>query len=74
MRNTPQDLLDMINDPSFSMFDQWEAQALAMIQVKADCYLYSSLVQGDRSGLHAASSRKHRKDISRVDKKIRARR
>ncbi|GMA99070.1 nickel-dependent lactate racemase [Pelosinus sp. IPA-1] len=43
MRNTPQDLLDMINDSSFSMFDQWEAQALAMIQVKADCYLYSSL-------------------------------
>ncbi len=43
MRNTPQALLDMINEPSFSMFDQWEAQALAMIQVKADCYLYSSL-------------------------------
>lgn len=43
MRNTPQDLLDMINDSSFSMFDQWEAQALAMIQVKAECYLYSSL-------------------------------
>lgn len=43
MRNTPQDLLDMINEPSFSMFDQWEAQKLAMIQIKADCYLYSSL-------------------------------
>lgn len=43
MRNTPQDLLDMINDPAFSMFDQWEAQALAMIQVKSECYLYSSL-------------------------------
>lgn len=43
MRNTPQDLLDMINEPSFSMFDQWEAQKLAMIQMRADCYLYSSL-------------------------------
>lgn len=43
MRNTPQDLLDMINEPSFSMFDQWEAQKLAMIQTRADCYLYSSL-------------------------------
>jgi nickel-dependent lactate racemase len=43
MRTTPQDLLDMINEPAFSMFDQWEAQALAMIQVKADCYLYSCL-------------------------------
>lgn len=45
MRNTSQDLLDMINEPSFSMFDQWQVQALAMIQVKADCYLYSSLDQ-----------------------------
>jgi len=43
MRNTPQELLDMINDPSFSMFDQWEAQTLAMLRVKADIYLYSLL-------------------------------
>ncbi len=33
----------MINEPSFSMFDQWQVQALAMIQSKAECYLYSSL-------------------------------
>ncbi|MBP2626544.1 MAG: hypothetical protein H6Q68_1255 [Firmicutes bacterium] len=43
MRNTPQALLDMINDPTFSMFDQWQVQALAMIRVKAECYLYSVL-------------------------------
>lgn len=43
MRSTPQDLLAMINEPSFSMFDQWEAQKLAMIQMQADCYLYSLL-------------------------------
>lgn len=43
MRSTPQELLTMINDPSFSMFDQWEAQKLAMIQMQADCYLYSLL-------------------------------
>ncbi|TCL38289.1 nickel-dependent lactate racemase [Anaerospora hongkongensis] len=43
MRETPQELLDMINDESFSMFDQWEAQVQAMIQLKADCYLYSSI-------------------------------
>ena len=41
MRNTPQALLDMINDPTFSMFDQWQVQTLAMIRMKADCYLYS---------------------------------
>ena len=43
MRETPQELLDMINDENFSMFDQWEAQVQAMIQLKAACYLYSSL-------------------------------
>lgn len=43
MRKTPQELLDMINEPSFRLFDQWEAQKQAMIQIKADCYLYSSL-------------------------------
>ncbi|MDR3559952.1 MAG: nickel-dependent lactate racemase [Negativicutes bacterium] len=43
MRETPQQLLDMINDPSFSMFDQWQVQVQAMIQLKADCYLYSTL-------------------------------
>ena len=43
MRKTPQELLDMINDPSFSMFDQWEAQTLAMLRVKSDIYLYSLL-------------------------------
>jgi len=43
MRDSAQALLDMINEPGFSMFDQWEAQALAIIQLKADCYLYSAM-------------------------------
>ncbi len=43
MRETPQELLDMINDPAFSMFDQWQVQVQAMVQLKADCYLYSTL-------------------------------
>jgi nickel-dependent lactate racemase len=43
MRQTPQELLDMINDPAFSMFDQWQVQVQAIIQLKADCYLYSTL-------------------------------
>lgn len=42
-RKTPQELLDMINEPSYRLFDQWEAQKQAMIQLKADCYLYSTL-------------------------------
>ncbi|WP_088186295.1 nickel-dependent lactate racemase [Desulfosporosinus sp. FKA] len=43
MRETPKDLLEMINDPSFSMFDQWEAQRLAMIQEWSDIIVYSTL-------------------------------
>ncbi|MBC2727775.1 nickel-dependent lactate racemase [Desulfosporosinus sp.] len=43
MRNSPKELLEMINEPTFQMFDQWEAQRLAMIQEWADVYLYSLL-------------------------------
>lgn len=43
MRNTPQELLDMICEPGFCLFDQWQVQVQAIIQIKADCYLYSSL-------------------------------
>jgi len=43
MRDTAKDLLAMINDPSFRVFDQWVVQSQANIQTKAECYLYSSL-------------------------------
>ncbi|UOF92615.1 nickel-dependent lactate racemase [Fodinisporobacter ferrooxydans] len=47
MRKTPQELLDMINDPSFQTFDQWQVQKQAVIQVWADVYVYSSLSGDD---------------------------
>ena len=43
MRKTPQELLSMIEDPSFSMFDQWQVQKQALIQVRAKCYVHSLL-------------------------------
>lgn len=43
MRHTPEKLLEMINDENFSVFDQWQVQSQAMIQLRADCYLYSAL-------------------------------
>lgn len=43
MASSPQDLLDMINDPSFKMFDQWQVQKQAVIQVWADVFVYSKL-------------------------------
>lgn len=43
MRTTPQELLVMITNPEFRIFDQWQVQTQAIIQQKAACYLYSSL-------------------------------
>ncbi|MFC3040783.1 nickel-dependent lactate racemase [Virgibacillus xinjiangensis] len=43
MADTPQELLDLINNPEFKMFDQWQVQKQAVIQVWADVYVYSKL-------------------------------
>lgn len=43
MANSPQELLEMINDPEFKMFDQWQVQKQAVIQTWADVYVYSKL-------------------------------
>lgn len=40
---SPESMLAAILAPGFSMFDQWEAQKLAMAQVKARVALYSDL-------------------------------
>jgi nickel-dependent lactate racemase len=47
MRKTPQEILDMINDPEFKMFDQWQVQKQAVIQVWADVHVYSTLDDED---------------------------
>ncbi|MGG1677884.1 nickel-dependent lactate racemase [Neobacillus sp. NRS-1170] len=41
--DSPQALLDLINDPNFKMFDQWQVQKQAVTQVWADVYVYSKL-------------------------------
>ena len=43
MADSPQALVDMINDPNFAMLDQWQVQKQAVIQTFADVYLYSKL-------------------------------
>ncbi|MDA8219767.1 MAG: nickel-dependent lactate racemase, partial [Dehalococcoidales bacterium] len=40
MRPTPQGILEMIYEPGFSMYDQWEAQDLCKILVKHRVFLY----------------------------------
>lgn len=43
MRPTPREILQMIEDPSFRLLDQWQVQKQAVIQMWADVYVYSSL-------------------------------
>lgn len=40
-RQTPTALLELINSPGFSRFDQWEAQILAQILLKAEVHLFA---------------------------------
>ena len=45
--NSPQSIIATVLQPGFSMFDQWEAQLLAMIQVRAKVALFSALPADD---------------------------
>jgi nickel-dependent lactate racemase len=38
---SPQGVLDMVSEPGFSEHDQWQVQTQAMVQQKADVYVYS---------------------------------
>lgn len=44
---SPQALLDTILAPGFSLYDQWEAQLLAMIRLKARVALFSDIPPND---------------------------
>lgn len=44
----PEDLLEKISSPGFSKQDQWQAQILAQIQLKADIYLYSEYLSEEQ--------------------------
>jgi nickel-dependent lactate racemase len=50
--DSPRALLDTILAPGFSMYDQWEAQLLALIQLKARVGLYSELPAEDVRRAH----------------------
>ena len=43
LAKSPQELLDLISNPDFKKFDQWQVQKQAVIQVTADVYVYSKL-------------------------------
>jgi lactate racemase len=48
----PQAVLDTIMAPGFSLFDQWEAQLLAIILLKARVGLYSEILADDVKAAH----------------------
>jgi nickel-dependent lactate racemase len=50
--DSPRALLDTITAPGFSLFDQWEAQILAAILLKARVALYSELPPDDVRRAH----------------------
>lgn len=43
LADTPQELLEIINDPSFKMFDQWQVQKQAVVQEWANVLVHSTL-------------------------------
>ncbi|HZE99021.1 MAG TPA: nickel-dependent lactate racemase [Planctomycetota bacterium] len=49
---TPKAILDTVLAPGFSMFDQWEAQMLAMILVRARAGLYSEIMDDEIRRAH----------------------
>jgi len=58
---TPKAILDTVLAPGFSMFDQWEAQMLAMILVRARAGLYSEIPDDEIRRAHVEPV----KDVSR---------
>jgi len=50
--DSPKALLDTICAPGFSMYDQWEAQLLALIRLKARVGLYSEIPAADVERAH----------------------
>jgi nickel-dependent lactate racemase len=51
-RPSPQELLEMISAPGYSRYDQWGVQCMAMVQTRADVYLYSSLSREQTKTAH----------------------
>jgi lactate racemase len=49
---SPQALLDAVTAPGFHVYDQWEAQLLALVQVKARVALKSRLAEADARRAH----------------------
>jgi lactate racemase len=70
MANSPQELLDMINNPEFKMFDQWQVQKQAVIQVWADVYVYSKLTEEQVEGAMLKSTQNIEQTLEELKQKF----
>jgi nickel-dependent lactate racemase len=50
--SSPQEMLETIYSPGFSMFDQWQVQLFALILQRARVGLYSEIPAGDVKSVH----------------------
>lgn len=66
LAETLEELLQLINDPNFEMFDQWQVQKQAVIQLWADVYVYSKLTDEQVKG----AMLKPTKDINETVKEL----
>lgn len=69
MADTPQELLDLINNPEFKLFDQWQVQKQAVIQVWADVHVYSKLRDEQVKGAMLKPTHDIEKTIEELKKK-----
>ncbi len=51
-RSTPAELVKMIHEPGYLLFDQWEVQIQANIQKRAEVFVYSTLPDRDLEMAH----------------------
>src|SRR5690625_2023331 len=66
LAETPEELLQLINDPNFEMFDQWQVQKQAVIQLWADVYVYSKLTDEQVKGAMLKDRKSTRLNSSHV--------
>jgi nickel-dependent lactate racemase len=70
MGKDPEEILKIIESPGFSMFDQWEAQIQAKIQIKAKVYLYSELPEREVVACHLEPIKDIESTVARIKKEF----
>lgn len=69
MADSPEELLSLINNPEFKMFDQWQVQKQAVIQTWSDIYVYSELSEEQVGGAMLKSSQSIEQTVETLKEK-----